>query len=66
MVEPHRAYVLGYSEKSTPWVPPRPFTKTENVEISYSDTPNWKMSSREDAEAECRILCEMQVHVGDH
>jgi hypothetical protein len=38
----------------------------EEVEVSYSQQPSWRISSRDSAQAEIRILEELAVHVGLH
>lgn len=36
------------------------------IEIYYSQRPEWKLDTRELAEADCRYLNNIQAHVGEH
>lgn len=63
-----KRYVLGYRQKDEDKIEPpkRPFEPVENVDVQYSEGPEWKMPFREYAETELRILVGMRVHVGPH
>lgn len=61
-----KVYVRGYGPKKRDEetdvirIPPN------DIEVEYSEEPQWKMSYRELAESECLILQKMRVHVGTH
>ena len=60
--------VLGYQQKDRDKVQPpkRPFDPIEDVDVQYCTEPDWKITLRELAEPELRILRDMRVHVGSH
>ena len=61
-----KVYVRGYRQKNADEVHPhkRPFERVEDIEVQYSNEPDWKIAFRELAESELRILTDMRVHVG--
>jgi hypothetical protein len=63
-----KVYVRGYRPKDEDKIPPpkRPFDLVENVDVQFSEAPEWKIDLRELAESELRILTGMHVHVGQH
>ena len=68
-----KTYVLGYrpkpiEDKATEETerPKRIEVQFPEYEIHYSDRPEWRLGALELAEADCRLLNSMQVHVGPH
>jgi hypothetical protein len=63
-----KVYVLGYQQKDKDKVQPpkRPFDPIEDVDVQYCKQPEWKITLRELAESELRILRDMRVHIGSH
>ena len=64
-------YVLGYRPRKDEEKLPEPTTKRREFEppetvVGYCTTPEWVIGAPELADAECRILNGMIVHVGRH
>ena len=65
----YELYISGYD-----WSPEyqeaiaqgKPFPKQENLVVGFEREPQWKIETRHLAEAELRILQQMNVRVGTH
>jgi len=61
-----KVYALRYRQEDDVQPPKRPYDPIEDVDVQYSKQPDWKITLRELAAPELRILRNMRVHVGSH